>query len=139
MGDETFVTDHLRGVADIILADLRNIARLPDKLHSGQAGVQVAWALIAKTLPPGWFTYSERTLFLRLRSSLKSCRRVSRILSDSAWGFPYCGPDARSQATGECRRIGFATPPLPCCHCPLCCIGHHGQGIRHKNLQTVLA
>ena len=50
MGDEAFVTDHLRGVADI-LADLCNIGRLPDKLHSGQAGVQVAWALIAKTLP----------------------------------------------------------------------------------------
>ena len=53
MVDEAFVADRLRGVADIVMADLRNIARLPDKLHSGQAGVQVAWALLAKTLPPG--------------------------------------------------------------------------------------
>ena len=52
VGDEAFVSDHLRGVAETILADLRNIGCLPDKLHSGQAGVQVAWALIAKTLPP---------------------------------------------------------------------------------------
>ena len=52
VGDEAFVADHLRGVADIILADLRKIGCLPDKLQFGQAGVQVAWAPIAKTLPP---------------------------------------------------------------------------------------
>ena len=52
VGDEAFVADHLRGVAENIMADLRMIACLPDKLQSGQAGVQVAWALIAKTLPP---------------------------------------------------------------------------------------
>ena len=52
MGEDAFVADHLRGVADIIMADLRKISCLPDKLQSGQAGVQVAWALIAKTLPP---------------------------------------------------------------------------------------
>ena len=52
VGDEAFVADHLRGVADNILADLRKIGCLPDKLQSGQGGVQVAWALIAKTLPP---------------------------------------------------------------------------------------
>ena len=52
VGDEAFVADHLRGIADIVMADLRKIGCLPDKLQSGQAGVQVAWALIAKTLPP---------------------------------------------------------------------------------------
>ena len=48
----SFVADHLRDVAETILTDLRNIGCLPDKLHSGQAGDQVAWALLAKTLPP---------------------------------------------------------------------------------------
>ena len=52
VGEEAFVADHLRGIADIVMADLRKIGCLPDKLQSGQAGVQVAWALIAKTLPP---------------------------------------------------------------------------------------
>ena len=52
IGDEAFVADHLRDVAETIMADLRKIGCLPDKLQSGQAGVQVAWALIAKTLPP---------------------------------------------------------------------------------------
>ena len=52
VGDEAFVADHLRGVAEVIQADLRKIGCLPGKLQSGQAGVQVAWALIAKTLPP---------------------------------------------------------------------------------------
>ena len=52
VGEDAFVADHLRDVAETILTDLRNIGCLPDKLHSGQAGVQVAWALLAKTLPP---------------------------------------------------------------------------------------
>ena len=52
VGEDAFVADHLRDVAEAILTDLRNIGCLPDKLHSGQAGVQVAWALLAKTLPP---------------------------------------------------------------------------------------
>ena len=52
VGDEAFIADHLRGVAETIMADLRKIGCLPDRLQSGQAGVQVAWALIAKTLPP---------------------------------------------------------------------------------------
>ena len=52
VGDEAFVADHLRGIAEVIQADLCKIACLPDKLQSGQAGAQVAWALIAKTLPP---------------------------------------------------------------------------------------
>ena len=52
--EDAFVADHLRDVAETFLTDLRNIGCLPDivKLHSGQAGVQVAWALLAKTLPP---------------------------------------------------------------------------------------
>ena len=32
--------------------DLRKIAVLPDKLEGETAGLQVAWALISKTLPP---------------------------------------------------------------------------------------
>ena len=88
VGEDAFVHDHLRGVADIILADMRNIARLRDKLHSGQVGVQVDWALIAKTLPPRVVHFSVPISSPRRQSSLKSCKRVSRTLSDSAWEFP---------------------------------------------------
>ena len=48
VGNEAFVADRLRGVTDIITADFRKIARLPGKLKSG---VEVAWALLVKTLP----------------------------------------------------------------------------------------
>ena len=51
VGDEAFMEDHLRGAAAVVAADLRKIAILPDKVSEGQAGIQVAWALLAKTLP----------------------------------------------------------------------------------------
>ena len=54
VGEETvqaFMQDHLRGVAEAVAADLRKIAALPDKLSYSQAGIQVALALLAKTLP----------------------------------------------------------------------------------------
>ena len=52
VGEEAFIQDHLRGVTEAVAADLRKIAALPNKLQDGQAGLQVAWALLAKTLPP---------------------------------------------------------------------------------------
>ena len=52
VGEEAFIQDHLRGVTEAITADLQKIATLPDKLQDGQAGLQVAWALLSKTLPP---------------------------------------------------------------------------------------
>ena len=52
VGEEAFIQDHLRGVTEAVAADLRKIASLPDKLDDGQAGLQVAWALLSKTLPP---------------------------------------------------------------------------------------
>ena len=35
-----------------VITDLDKIAVLPDRLEGETAGVQVAWALISKTLPP---------------------------------------------------------------------------------------
>ena len=52
VGEEAFIQDHLRGVTEEIAADLRKIATLPDKLQDGQAGLQVAWVLLSKTIPP---------------------------------------------------------------------------------------
>ena len=53
VGAETFIQDHLQGVADAVANDLRKLAILPDKLDGDMAGIQVVWALLAKTLPPG--------------------------------------------------------------------------------------
>ena len=52
MGNEAFIQDHLRDVTQAVANDLRKIAVLPDKLEGETAGLQVAWALISKTLPP---------------------------------------------------------------------------------------
>ena len=52
MGNEAFLQDHLRDVTQTVANDLRKIAVLPDKLEGETAGLQVAWALISKTLPP---------------------------------------------------------------------------------------
>ena len=52
MGNEAFIQDHLRDVTQAVANDLRKIAILPDKLEGETAGLQVAWALISKTLPP---------------------------------------------------------------------------------------
>ena len=52
MGNEAFITDHLRDVTQAVKADLDKIAVLPERLEGDAAGLQVAWALIAKTLPP---------------------------------------------------------------------------------------
>ena len=54
VGDENFVADRLQGVADIITADLRKVARLPDKLKNlvrpgrGPSGLGAT----CQTLPP---------------------------------------------------------------------------------------
>ena len=52
LGNEAFIQDHLRDVTEAVVSDLSKIAVLPDKLEGDTAGVQVAWALISKTLPP---------------------------------------------------------------------------------------
>ena len=52
MGNEAFILDHLRDVTQAVVTDLNKIAVLPEKLEGDTAGVQVAWALISKTLPP---------------------------------------------------------------------------------------
>ena len=52
MGNEAFIQDHLRDATAAVANDLRKIAILPDKLEGDTAGLQVAWALISKTLPP---------------------------------------------------------------------------------------
>ena len=52
MGNEAFVLDHLRDVTKAVVSDLDKIAVLPDRLEGDSAGLQVAWALISKTLPP---------------------------------------------------------------------------------------
>ena len=52
MGNEAFITDHLRDVTQAVKADLDKIAVLPERLDGDAAGLQVAWALISKTLPP---------------------------------------------------------------------------------------
>ena len=52
MGNETFIQDHPRDVTKAVANDLRKIAILPDKLEGDTAGLQVAWALISKSLPP---------------------------------------------------------------------------------------
>ena len=52
MGNEAFIQDHLRDVTAAVVSDLNKIAVLPEKLEGDTAGLQVAWALISKTLPP---------------------------------------------------------------------------------------
>ena len=52
MGNEAFISDHLRDVTQAVTTDLDKIAVLPDRLEGETAGLQVAWALISKTLPP---------------------------------------------------------------------------------------
>ena len=52
MGNEAFITDHLRDVTQAVKEDLDKIAVLPERLEGETAGLQVAWALISKTLPP---------------------------------------------------------------------------------------
>ena len=52
MGNEAFITDHLRDVTQTVKSDLDKIAVLPERLQGDAAGLQVAWALISKTLPP---------------------------------------------------------------------------------------
>ena len=52
MGNEAFISDHLRDVTQAVITDLDKIAVLPDRLEGETAGLQVAWALISKTLPP---------------------------------------------------------------------------------------
>ena len=52
MGNEAFILDHLRDVTKAVVSDLDKIAVLPDRLEGDSAGIQVAWALISKTLPP---------------------------------------------------------------------------------------
>ena len=51
MGNEAFTLDHLRDVTKAVVSDLNKIAVLPDRLEGDTAGLQVAWALISKTLP----------------------------------------------------------------------------------------
>ena len=52
MGNEAFIGDHLRDVTQAVITDLDKIAVLPERLEGETAGLQVAWALISKTLPP---------------------------------------------------------------------------------------
>ena len=53
--------------------DLRKIAVLPDKLEGDTAGLQVAWALISKTLPP------RVVHLLRAQSRHKRCVTLSKM------------------------------------------------------------
>ena len=50
MGNEAFISDHLRDVTQAVITDLDKIAVLPDRLEGETAGLQVAWALISKNL-----------------------------------------------------------------------------------------
>ena len=52
MGNEAFILNHLRDVTNAVVSDLNKIAVLPDRLEGDTAGLQVAWALISKILPP---------------------------------------------------------------------------------------
>ena len=137
VGDEAFVSDHLRGVADTILADLRNIGCLPDKLHSGQAGVQVAWALIAKTLPP-------RVTHLLRAHPVSETAELSEIsqegLQDTVrqlMGVPATTAEELRVARLPVSAGGRPTPsPFACCHCQMFRPGHYAQGIGDGCLQT---
>ena len=83
MGNEAFISDHLRDVTQAVITDLSKIAVLPDRLEGDTAGLQVAWALISKTLPP------RVVHLLRARpvEQPRKCVRISRMhlltLSDS--------------------------------------------------------
>ena len=113
VGDEAFVADHLRGVADIILADLRKIGCLPDKLQSGQAGVQVAWALIAKTLPP-------RVVHLLRAHPISETAELTEILQEGLQdavrqliGVPSTTADQLAVARLPVSAGGLGLPHLP--------------------------
>ena len=42
----------MSAVTKAVVSDLNKIAVLPDRLEGDTAGLQAAWALISKTLPP---------------------------------------------------------------------------------------
>ena len=113
VGDEAFVADHLRGIAEVIQADLRKIACLPDKLQSGQAGVQVAWALIAKTLPP-------RVIHLLRAHPISETAELTEILQEGLQdavrqliGIPSTTADQLSVARLPVSAGGLGLPHLP--------------------------
>ena len=113
VGDEAFVADHLRGVAEVIQADLRKIGCLPGKLQSGQAGVQVAWALIAKTLPP-------RVVHLLRAHPISETAELTEILQEGLqdavrqlMGIPSDTADQLSVARLPVSAGGLGLPHLP--------------------------
>ena len=113
VGEDAFVADHLRGVADNIFADLRNIGCLPDKLQSGQAGVQVAWALIAKTLPP-------RVVHLLRAHPVSETAELTEMLQEGLqdavrqlMGVPYTTADQLRVARLPVSVGGLGVPHLP--------------------------
>ena len=136
VGEEALIQDHLRGVTEAVAADLRKIATLPSKLQDGQAGLQVAWALLAKTLPPRVVHMLRahpvsdarelcETLQDTLQDTVRQCVDQPSITVDQ-WdlarlpiqaGGLYLPPP--SQSGSDCKNRG---------------IGHHAQGIAHHCL-----
>ena len=102
---------------EVILADLRKIGCLPGKLQSGQAGVQVAWALIAKTLPP-------RVVHLLRAHPISETAELTEILQEGLQdavrqliGIPSTTADqlAVARLPVSAGGSGSSPPPLSCC------------------------
>ena len=95
------------------MADLRKIGCLPDKLQSGQAGVQVAWALIAKTLPP-------RVVHLLRAHPVSETAELTEILQEGLQdavrqliGIPSTTADQLAVARLPVSAGGLGLPHLP--------------------------
>ena len=104
---------HLRDVTKAVANDLRKIAILPDKLESETAGLQVAWALISKTLPP-------RVVRLRRANPVEQTQEMCDTLQDALFdtvrqllGQPTIAADQLHLAKLPVTAGGLGLPHLP--------------------------
>ena len=51
IGNEAFVTEHIESIKQKLLDDLKKLEHLPSKLVKGEAGLQIAWGLLRRTIP----------------------------------------------------------------------------------------
>ena len=113
MGNEAFILDHLRDVTKAVASDLDKIAVLPDRLEGDTAGVQVAWALISKTLPP------QVVHLLRahpVEQTQEMCDTLQDALVDAVrqlLGQPYISADQIHLAKLPVAAGGLGLPDLP--------------------------
>ena len=138
MGNETFIQDHLRDVTAAVANDLRKIAILPDKLEGDTAGIQVAWALISKTLPP-------RVVHLLRAHPVEQTQEMCDALQDALidtvrqlLGQPTISADQFHLAKLPVTAGGLGLPHLPtlALSCQSLLHSNPAPGSAHRPVQT---